>query len=312
MGNSAFIYIEYQNEWIDKDGKLRKMFVNDKILERVVQNSSSILKKLRENKHNTIIHVAMRPDSKYKIFGKAKYGLREAIPRYGTWRGSRGDFHKSFTPHVNELSITERSGASAFSGTVLENYLRNNNINKIYLLGFAGHVCVESTLRESHDKGFETHVIEDALLFFNKEQESYFLKNILHHFGNRIKLNDLLEDINSKNLALNSIDRYFKSIKNVDTKTLSELLSNDFKMQGVVNDLAINVDKESLISRVGSLKKTQTKQDEFRITNIVDRNNFFLFDIKSKVGGKDYLDQIYVHKKDGKIKLKAFVEGKEK
>ena len=32
----------------------------------------------------------------------------------------------------------------------------NNKIENLYLVGYATHVCVESTLRDAHEKGYNT------------------------------------------------------------------------------------------------------------------------------------------------------------
>ena len=76
---------------------------------------------------------------------------------------------------------------------MLDNVLRNNQINTLYLAGFATHVCVESTLREAHDKGYRVYVMMDATAAFNMHQQHYFESNILHHFGKGLNVSNLEE-----------------------------------------------------------------------------------------------------------------------
>jgi nicotinamidase-related amidase len=64
-------------------------------------------------------------------------------------------------------------------------------------MGYALHVCVESTVRAAHDLGYEVIVIEDACSAFNKEQKQYFLESILHHFGSSIKAGDFIKLVNN-------------------------------------------------------------------------------------------------------------------
>lgn len=47
-------------------------------------------------------------------------------------------------------------------------------------------MCVESTLREAHDKGYTTYVVTDATGAFTQQQQNYFEDEILHHFGKGI------------------------------------------------------------------------------------------------------------------------------
>ncbi len=68
--------------------------------------------------------------------------------------------------------------------------MRNNKIENLYLVGYATHVCVESTLRDAHEKGYNTYVLSDATSAFNKVQQDYFLSEIVHHFEEHLKTNE--------------------------------------------------------------------------------------------------------------------------
>jgi nicotinamidase-related amidase len=63
-------------------------------------------------------------------------------------------------------------------------------------MGYALHVCVESTLRTAHDLGYDAILIEDACSAFTAQQKTYVLGEIVHHFGTSIKKNDYLTILN--------------------------------------------------------------------------------------------------------------------
>lgn len=44
-------------------------------------------------------------------------------------------------------------------------------------------MCVESTLREAHDRGYTTHVIHDACAAFTRTQQEHVREHVIHHFG---------------------------------------------------------------------------------------------------------------------------------
>jgi len=115
----------------------------------------------------------------------AKYGLRRAIQSAGSFpEGGRGsEFVPPFSPQAGEFVVSGRTGGSAFAGSNLESFLRNNGITQLYLMGYATHVCVESTFRQAHDLGYDATVVIDATSAFNRAQQDYFAKNIVHHFG---------------------------------------------------------------------------------------------------------------------------------
>lgn len=183
---SALVLIEFQNEWLDLASKLNQLIKDREQFEQSVKNAKNILGIARKGKMD-IIHVTMTLEPSYKLLGLADYGLRAAIPKAQTWLGNMADIHPDFHPLEGEYVIRERAGASAFAGTTLDSYLRNNGIYEIYLIGYALHVCVESTLRQAHDLGYKATVIYDASSAFTKDQQTNFLKDIVHHYGHAIK-----------------------------------------------------------------------------------------------------------------------------
>ncbi|PWW39467.1 nicotinamidase-related amidase [Idiomarina loihiensis] len=185
---TALVLIEFQNEWLSEQGILHQKLVTDKSqLSAAHRGGKQWLARARkEGMH--VVHVLMRPDENYQIFGEAHLGLRAAIPAVGSWKQQMADIHPDFRPLPREHVIRERVGASAFAGSNLDAYLRNNRISTMILCGFATHVCVESTLREAHDKGYDTYVAKDAVAAFNQEQQSFFFSQVVHHFGDVISL----------------------------------------------------------------------------------------------------------------------------
>lgn len=137
-------------------------------------------------------------DPDYLMFGAGneKFGLRGAIPRAGRWRDSRqAAFGEPFAPKPGEFVVAGRSGASALTNSSLDAYLRNNRIDRLYLLGFVLHVCVESTLRNAHDLGYDATVISDAAPAFTAAQRDHVLSHVIHHFGKHITAEQFLGGI---------------------------------------------------------------------------------------------------------------------
>lgn len=182
---SALILIETQNEWMHTEGKLRKVLVQD---EQMMLNSITNIEKSVDfaRKHNIpVIHVGLRFEEGYPELANGKSGLRKAIPNAETFSINKfgSQFYETVKPVEGEFVVTGRVGASGFTGSNLDVYLRNNKIENLYLVGYATHVCIESTLRDAHEKSYSTFVISDATSAFNKMQQNYFLNEIVHHFG---------------------------------------------------------------------------------------------------------------------------------
>lgn len=196
QGKSALILIETQNEWMHADGKLNKALVEDKeIMQTSIDNIENALAYARKSKIE-VIHVGLRFEEGYPELANGKSGLRKVIPNAGTFPKNEfgSQFYETVKPKEDEFVVTGRVGASGFTGSNLDVYLRNNKIENLYLVGYATHVCVESTLREAHDKGYNTYLISDATSAFNRVQQDYVLSEIVHHFGEHLTTSEFVNE----------------------------------------------------------------------------------------------------------------------
>ena len=194
---TAIVFIEFQNEWIGEQAHLRDLLVKDlDHFNAAVKNAEKIVDSARENNW-LIAHAGLdlRDDPDYLLFGQGgddMAGMRKAIPSAGTWTGNGAEFVAPFQPQQGEFIVKGRSGASVFKNSTLDAFLRNNDINTVILLGFATHVCVESSLREAHDIGYNVHVVTDASGSFERAQADYFGEHVLHHFGHGLTTAELI------------------------------------------------------------------------------------------------------------------------
>ena len=69
-------------------------------------------------------------------------------------------------PQAGE-TVIEKPGKGAFYNTNLEFLLKTSNISHLMITGVTTEVCVQTTMREANDRGYECLLVEDAT-------ESYF------------------------------------------------------------------------------------------------------------------------------------------
>jgi nicotinamidase-related amidase len=72
----------------------------------------------------------------------------------------------ALAPRPNELVI-DKPGKGAFYGTTLGQVLKERGTTHLLFAGVTTEVCVQTTMREANDRGYQCLLIEDAT-------ESYF------------------------------------------------------------------------------------------------------------------------------------------
>jgi nicotinamidase-related amidase len=72
-----------------------------------------------------------------------------------------GDIHKLVKP-IDGEKIVSKDEVNAFLNTDLNQYLKNNNIKNVVLVGMQTHMCLEGGTRAAYDLGYKCTVIGDA------------------------------------------------------------------------------------------------------------------------------------------------------
>jgi nicotinamidase-related amidase len=74
--------------------------------------------------------------------------------------------------------VIDKPGKGAFYATDLESVLRNRGIKTLVVTGVTAEVCVQTTVREANDRGFECLVLSDCIASYIPEFYEITLKMI--------------------------------------------------------------------------------------------------------------------------------------
>jgi len=98
-------------------------------------------------------------------------------------RGEYGhDIVDSLKPLTDE-PVVDKPGKGAFYATDLESMLRNRGITSLVVTGVTAEVCVQTTVREANDRGFECLVLSDCIASYFPEFYEMTLKMIVAQGG---------------------------------------------------------------------------------------------------------------------------------
>ena len=59
--------------------------------------------------------------------------------------------------------VVEKNFPNSFAATNLEEFVKGTGLKKLVLTGYMAHVCVSTTARAGHEKGYEVIIAEDAV-----------------------------------------------------------------------------------------------------------------------------------------------------
>jgi biuret amidohydrolase len=71
------------------------------------------------------------------------------------------DIIPELAPRENEIRLS-KPGKGAFYSTVLNELLKEHHITHLVFAGVTTEVCVQTTMREANDRGYECILAEDA------------------------------------------------------------------------------------------------------------------------------------------------------
>ncbi len=110
-------------------------------------------------------------------------------------KSSGNAFKEDFEPLNNE-KIFAKNVNSAFIGTDLDKYLKDNNYNHLVIAGLTTNHCVSTTARMAGNLGYNTFVLSDCTATFNiKDTESMWHDSELVHQISLANLHDEFAEV---------------------------------------------------------------------------------------------------------------------
>jgi biuret amidohydrolase len=173
---TALVMIDFQRDFVDPGGFGEALGNDVSLLRRAVPAAEQVLKAARAA-GMLVVHTreGHRPDladcpPAKKARGRLKAGIGDPGPMGRILvRGEYGhDIVKELAPVAGE-PVIDKPGKGAFYATDLHAILENRHMAQLVVCGVTTEVCVNTTVREANDRGYDCLVLEDCVASYFPE-----------------------------------------------------------------------------------------------------------------------------------------------
>lgn len=180
LASTALVCIDFQRDFVEEGGFGESLGNDVSPLRATIAPTRSVLEAFR-SLGGTIIHTREGHRADLTDLFPAKRDRGNPSLRIGDdgpmgqllVRGSAGhEIVPELAPGPGEV-VLDKPGKGAFYATDLETILRARGITHLVMTGVTTEVCVQSTMREANDRGFECLVLSDCTAsYFPEFKES--------------------------------------------------------------------------------------------------------------------------------------------
>lgn len=206
----ALVIVDMQNGFVSKNGSYNKLGMNIQNYQSIIPNIKRLIDFCRDKKIPVFYTEAIREPSGIDLL----LNIHNILPRSreerlqnkkipicvrGTWDAETVDEIK---PARNDHIIYKRRD-SAFQDTELRMWLQSMNINTLIFCGIDTSICVETSLREAFNLGYDVILVSDATASGQMKHYETTIERVRDFYGivtdidNLEKIIGMLENINN-------------------------------------------------------------------------------------------------------------------
>jgi ureidoacrylate peracid hydrolase len=213
----ALIVVDMQNGFVSKGGSYDKLGMNTSNYREIIPKLKDVIEFCRSKEIPIFYTEAVKEASGIDVLTKVhnilpksrQERLKFPICIRGTWDGVTIDELK---PKENDPVVIKRRD-SAFQDTELLVWLQSEGINLLVFTGIDTSICVETSLRDGFNIGYDVAVISDATASGYEDHYKTTLERVRNYYG-------LVMNVERFKKAINNLDKVRKG--EVDLPHISE------------------------------------------------------------------------------------------
>ncbi len=195
LSKTAIIFIGYQNDYFAEDGILRGAIEESANTNSVIDNTLRVIETVLDGP-DKLIQTPIHFTDTYEEL-REPVGILKVIQDVGAFRkGQPGsDIIDPFKAYGDRIQIVDgKRGLNAFSNTELERTLIQSNVENVVLAGAVTSICIDSTGRAAHERGYKVFILEDCTAGRSNFEQRFYCENIFPLYANVLHSNDFLAE----------------------------------------------------------------------------------------------------------------------
>jgi ureidoacrylate peracid hydrolase len=220
----ALIVVDMQNGFVSKGGSYDRLGMNTPNYREIVPKLKELIEFCRSKEIPVFYTEAVKEASGidllthiHNFLPKSRQErLKVPICVRGTWDGVTMDELK---PKENDPVVIKRRD-SAFQDTEMRVWLESMGVNLLVFTGIDTSICVETSLRDGFNIGYDVMIVSDATASGDKRHYETTLERVRDYYG-------LVMDSERFKTAINNIDKARKGeidLQHISTKALDNFL----------------------------------------------------------------------------------------
>ena len=220
----ALVVVDMQNGFVSIGGSYDKLGMNTSNYREIIPRLRDLIEFCRSYEIPIFYTEAVKEASGIDVLTKIhnflprsrQERLKFPICIRGTWDGVTIDEIK---PKENDPVVIKRRD-SAFQDTEFRVWLQSEGINILFFTGIDTSICVETSLRDGFNIGYDVGLISDATASGNTEHYKTTLERVRDYYG-------LVMNIERFKRAIHNLDRVRKGqvdFHKVSEQTLKNIL----------------------------------------------------------------------------------------
>ena len=186
--NPALVVIDVQNGFVSKGGSYDLLGMDTSNYRQVIPRIRELIELCRENSIPVFYTQAVRESSgidlltrTHNILPKSREEriMKKPICVRGTWDA---DIVADVAPRPGDHVVIKRRD-SAFHDTEIKVWLSSLGIDTLIFSGIDTSICVETSLRDAFNLGYDVVLIADATISSNRKHYESTIDNIKDYYG---------------------------------------------------------------------------------------------------------------------------------